>query len=234
MRDRPPTIRRALVAAAAAMVAGLGVLSLFVGFSTEWPLRVLEALSVFGLGVVVIGAVAVLALVRLGGWRESDAEFEQLVQRAERLAAQDAVGEIDIYSTGDEFGDPYGEAVDDHFPFAATDRPRRRIEEPDDELDFERLVRAAVGSLPMKYHIALEHVEVVIDDGGAAAVGPGRDGSGRKAVYGRYQGDPVAHELFQDRILIFRDALVRDLGHDPRRLREAVARTVRAELSQHL
>ena len=51
---------------------------------------------------------------------------------------------------------------------------------------------------------ALEHVAVVISDGGR-----------RPARYGLYQGDGVARDDVPDRIVIFRDTLRRDFGHDP-------------------
>jgi predicted Zn-dependent protease with MMP-like domain len=44
----------------------------------------------------------------------------------------------------------------------------------------------------------------------------------------------VARDYFHDRIVIFRDTLVRDFGRDPERLRAQVARTLRHELAHHL
>ena len=38
----------------------------------------------------------------------------------------------------------------------------------------------------------------------------------------------------QDRIIIFRDTLLRDFGHDADELRAQVTRTVRHELAHHL
>jgi len=37
-----------------------------------------------------------------------------------------------------------------------------------------------------------------------------------------------------DRIVIYRDTLLRDFGHDPDALRDQVVRTVRHELAHHL
>ena len=85
------------------------------------------------------------------------------------------------------------------------------------------LVREALDELPLEFHAALEHVAVVISDGGR----------GRRA-YGLYEGDTVARDFFADRIVIFRDTLVRDFGHDPELLRAQVSRTVRHELAHHL
>jgi predicted Zn-dependent protease with MMP-like domain len=44
----------------------------------------------------------------------------------------------------------------------------------------------------------------------------------------------VAHDYFHDRIVIYRDTLLRDFGHDPDRLRAQVTRTLRHELAHHL
>ena len=56
----------------------------------------------------------------------------------------------------------------------------------------------------------------------------------RYGAYGLYQGDTVARDHFHDRILIFRDTLERDFGHDPELLAPQVRRTVRHELGHHL
>ncbi len=53
-------------------------------------------------------------------------------------------------------------------------------------------------------------------------------------AYGLYQGDTVARDYFHDRIVIFRDTLLRDFGHDPELLKAQVTRTVRHELAHHL
>jgi predicted Zn-dependent protease with MMP-like domain len=44
----------------------------------------------------------------------------------------------------------------------------------------------------------------------------------------------VARDYFHDRIIIFRDTLTRDFGHDPELLKAQVRRTVRHELAHHL
>ena len=56
----------------------------------------------------------------------------------------------------------------------------------------------------------------------------------RRGAYGLYQGDTVARDYFHDRIVIFRDTLLRDFGHDPELLKAQVTRTVRHELAHHL
>ena len=89
--------------------------------------------------------------------------------------------------------------------------------------DFEELVREALDDLPDLLLRALEHVPVVISDKGR-----------RHRAYGLYQGDGVARDDHPDRIIIFRDTLLRDFGHDPDELRAQVTRTVRHELAHHL
>jgi predicted Zn-dependent protease with MMP-like domain len=95
--------------------------------------------------------------------------------------------------------------------------------DPYDPRDFETLVREALDDLPDLLLRALDHVPVVISDQGA-----------RHGAYGLYQGDTVARDNYPDRIVIFRDTLLRDFGHDPGRLRDQVTRTVRHELAHHL
>ena len=96
--------------------------------------------------------------------------------------------------------------------------------DPYDDEDFAELVRDAMDELPDILQRALErNVAVVISDGG------------RKArAYGLYHGDGVAHDNVPDRIVIYRDTLRRDFGHDAGLLREEVTRTVRHELAHHL
>jgi predicted Zn-dependent protease with MMP-like domain len=104
------------------------------------------------------------------------------------------------------------------------------LEEPDfgaldpyEPHDFELLVREALDDLPDLLIKALDHVAVVISDQGR-----------RHGAYGLYQGDTVARDNYPDRIVIFRDTLLRDFGRDPERLRDQVTRTVRHELAHHL
>jgi predicted Zn-dependent protease with MMP-like domain len=89
--------------------------------------------------------------------------------------------------------------------------------------DFEELVREALDDLPDLLRKSLDHVAVVISDKGR-----------RHRAYGLYQGDTVARDNYPDRIIIFRDTLLRDFGHDPDELRAQVTRTVRHELAHHL
>ena len=96
--------------------------------------------------------------------------------------------------------------------------------DPYDDEDFAELVRDAMDELPDLLQRALErNVAVVISDGGR-----------RAGAYGLYHGDGVARDETSDRIVIYRDTLRRDFGHDPDRLRQEVTRTVRHELAHHL
>jgi predicted Zn-dependent protease with MMP-like domain len=200
----PPTPRRILLSALAALTIGLGAVSLIGGFSDSFPVRLIQSLAVFGAGAVIIGGAVLLVMIRLADWRdpESEDDFEALVQRAERLAAQDSWGDSDDNEDEDE-----GEYLFD----------------PHNEEDFKALVRAAIDDLPLEFHRALEHVAIVVSDGGRS-----------RHAYGLYQGDTVARDFFHDRIVIFRDTLVRDFAHDPDQLKAQVTRTVRHELAHHL
>jgi predicted Zn-dependent protease with MMP-like domain len=203
----PPTLRRILGSALAALTVGLGAASLIVGFSDSFAVRLLQGILVFGAGAVVLGGVIVLIMIRLADWRdpESEEEFEAIVQRAERLAAEDSWGDSEDYEGSDD------EDEDDS------------LLDPSNDDDFRVLVRAAIDDLPLEFHRALEHVAIVVSDGGR-----------RRRAYGLYQGDTVAQDYFHDRIVIFKDTLVRDFGHDPELLKAQVTRTVRHELAHHL
>jgi predicted Zn-dependent protease with MMP-like domain len=95
--------------------------------------------------------------------------------------------------------------------------------DPLDDEDFEELVRDALDDLPDLLRNALTHVAVVISDGGR-----------RRGAYGLYQGDGATRDNVHDRIVIFRDTLRRDFGHEPELLRDQVTRTVRHELAHHV
>ena len=95
--------------------------------------------------------------------------------------------------------------------------------DPRNPRDFETLGREALDDLPDLLIRALDHVAVVISDKGR-----------RHRAYGLYQGDTVARDNYPDRIVIFRDTLLRDFGDDPDELRAQVTRTVRHELAHHL
>jgi predicted Zn-dependent protease with MMP-like domain len=96
--------------------------------------------------------------------------------------------------------------------------------DPYDDGDFEELVRDAMDDLPDLLRAALDrNVAVVISDGGR-----------RHGAYGLYHGDGAARDDHSDRIIIFRDTLRRDFGHDADLLRDQVTVTVRHELAHHI
>ena len=92
-----------------------------------------------------------------------------------------------------------------------------------EEDEFESLVVDAIDALPAQFQEILEKVAVVISDRGAEA-----------HAYGHYFGDGVARERYEDRIVIYRDTLERDFGHDRELLAKQVERTLRHELAHHL
>src|SRR6202161_829974 len=83
--------------------------------------------------------------------------------------------------------------------------------DPLNDGDFEELVRDALDDLPDLLRNALAHVAVVISDGGR-----------RRGADGLYQGGSGAREGGHERIVVFRDTLRRDFGHDPDLLRDQV------------
>jgi Tfp pilus assembly protein PilF/predicted Zn-dependent protease with MMP-like domain len=116
----------------------------------------------------------------------------------------------------------FEELVDsvEHAPASAPIEPRN----PDDPLDFAVLISEALDDLPEFMQAELRrNVSVTITDEGA-----------KGHFYGLYVGDTVSSDRHNDRILIARDTLIRDFGHDPDELRRQVTRTVRHELAHHL
>jgi predicted Zn-dependent protease with MMP-like domain len=97
--------------------------------------------------------------------------------------------------------------------------------DPYDDADFEELVADALDELPdlLRTLVQNHNVAVVISDGGR-----------RRGAYGLYHGDGATRDDVADRIVIYRDTLRRDFGHDPDLLREQVTRTVRHELAHHV
>jgi predicted Zn-dependent protease with MMP-like domain len=97
--------------------------------------------------------------------------------------------------------------------------------DPYDDDDFEELVRDALDDLPdlLRNLVENHNVAVVISDGGR-----------RRRAYGLYHGDGATRDDIPDRIVIYRDTLRRDFGHDPELLRDQVTRTVRHELAHHV
>jgi predicted Zn-dependent protease with MMP-like domain len=97
--------------------------------------------------------------------------------------------------------------------------------DPYDDDDFEELVRDALDELPdlLRNLVENHNIAVVISDGGR-----------RRRAYGLYHGDGATRDDIPDRIVIYRDTLRRDFGHDPEMLRDQVTRTVRHELAHHV
>ncbi len=96
------------------------------------------------------------------------------------------------------------------------------------EQEFEAMVRAALDGLPNRFESALQNVAVVVSDDGA-----------ENHAYGLYVGYKLGGRSFfggggiPDEILIFRDTLVRDFGHDADLLRAQVTQTVRHEVGHY-
>jgi predicted Zn-dependent protease with MMP-like domain len=92
--------------------------------------------------------------------------------------------------------------------------------EPD---EFESMVLDAIDRLPDEFQEVLAKVAVVVSDLGSEV-----------RAYGQYFGDGVARDNYEDRIVIYRDTLERDFGHDRDLLTRQVERTLRHELAHHL
>jgi len=88
---------------------------------------------------------------------------------------------------------------------------------------FEGLVADAIDALPAEFQAVLEKVAVIVSDLGS-----------ERHAYGEYFGDGVAAERYEDRIVIYRDTLERDFGHDRELLARQVEQTLRHELAHHL
>lgn len=195
-----PPLRRIGFAALIALSVALSAIALLQGFHDVFLIRLLETASLVFLGAAVIGGGMMMIGLRMADWKEpeSEAEFDRIVERSERLAREGTSAEPD------------------EMDFMDLD--------PLNDEDFEELVREALDELPDLLQEALRrNVGVVISDDGR-----------RHRAYGLYRGDGVARDNFPDQIIIFRDTLRRDFGHDPELLREQVTITVRHELAHHL
>jgi predicted Zn-dependent protease with MMP-like domain len=196
-----PPARRIVLAAVMAMSLGLSAVVVLQGFSTQAPVKLIETGAVIVVFAGALGAAMIIVGLRMADWQEpeDEAEFERVVQRAERLAREGTYAEPEESEFLDL--DPY----DDH--------------------DFEELVRDALDDLPdlLRPLIENHNVAVVISDGGR-----------RRRAYGLYHGDGATRDEVPDRIVIYRDTLRRDFGHDPELLRQQVTITVRHELAHHI
>jgi predicted Zn-dependent protease with MMP-like domain len=88
---------------------------------------------------------------------------------------------------------------------------------------FDEIVTEAIDALPAEFRDMLEDAPVVVSHRGH-----------EHRAYGHYFGDTVARDNYPDRIVIYRDTLERDFGHDPELLRAQVERTLRHEVGHHL
>jgi predicted Zn-dependent protease with MMP-like domain len=194
-----PGLRRTGYAAIVALSVGLTAIAVAQGMSDIYPIRLLQCLAIGVVALFVLAALATLVMGRMADWREpeTEAEFEQVVRRSERLA-RDGLS-----------------AEPTESDFMALD--------PLNDADFEELVRDALDELPDLLRNALSHVAVVISDDGR-----------RMGAYGLYHGDGAHRDEVPDRIVIYRDTLRRDFGHDADLLRDQVVRTVRHELAHHV
>jgi predicted Zn-dependent protease with MMP-like domain len=103
----------------------------------------------------------------------------------------------------------------------ATTTPHEGV--PGSTAEVDHLVADAIDRLPAEFRRLVASVPVVVSEGGVKA-----------HAYGSYIGDTVARDDFADVIVIYRDTLERDFGHDPTLLAEQVERTLRHELLHHL
>jgi predicted Zn-dependent protease with MMP-like domain len=204
MWSRLPTGAQIAWSALAALTLGILAITALSGFATTYPLRLFQGIAVAIGAALVLTFLLALLTGRLADWRNpvSEREFEALVERTEQLAREGDSGEAE---------DDLPDVEDDDDPI-----------DPWNEEDFKALVRSALDDLPLEFHRALEHVAIVVDDGGRA-----------RGAYGLYHGPTVAHDGFA-RIVVYRDTLVRDFGYDVDLLRAQVVRTVRHELAHHL
>jgi predicted Zn-dependent protease with MMP-like domain len=193
-------VRKVLWSAAVALSAGLTGIVALQGFSSVGWIRLAETLAVVGFGAAILFGVSGFVFLRMAGWSdpETEAEFDRVVLRAERLARDDLAPE-------------------------PTEAEFMELDPLDDD-DFEEIVREALDELPDLLKNVLDHnVAVLISD------------QGRKhRAYGLYQGDGATRDTTTDRVIIFRDTLRRDFGHDADLCREQILVTVRHELAHHV
>ena len=197
---------------------------------SDWPIARRVAVS-----AVVALSIGVLLATLLGGLSPSyPVKVMQLI--ATTLAAVVVIGLVVSFVTGRlaSYTEPEDEEEFEMLVRRSERLARENLAaEPDEDdflaldprnpEDFEELVRQALDDLPDLLLRSLDHVAVVISDKGR-----------RHRAYGLYQGDTAARDNYPDRIIIFRDTLLRDFGHDPDELRAQVTRTVRHELAHHL
>ena len=142
------------------------------------------------------------------------------MQRGERLGGRNArrgsAGPATRSASTGTSGSVQPTTMTEHASYREVDRGAE---------DFSALVRAAVDELPLEFHRALEHVRSSISD---------RRHARRRAPTASTRATRSPRTIFHERIVIFRDTLMRDFGHDPELLRAQVTRTLRHELAHHL
>lgn len=89
--------------------------------------------------------------------------------------------------------------------------------------EFDELVVEAIDSLPDDLSEVVEGIPILVSHLGHL-----------HHAYGHYIGDTAARDDYRDHIVIYRDTLERDFGHNPELLRAQVERTVRHEIAHHL
>ena len=82
--------------------------------------------------------------------------------------------------------------------------------------EFDELVMQALDDLPEEFREVLKSTPVTISNRGHEF-----------HAYGHYIGGTVARDSYADHIVVYRDTLERDFGHDRELLRAQVERTVR-------
>jgi predicted Zn-dependent protease with MMP-like domain len=97
------------------------------------------------------------------------------------------------------------------------------MNKPVTEAEFEQMVADAIDNLPKQFREVINKVAVIVSDLGE-----------EHHAYGMYYGDGMSRDFWEDRIVIYRDTLTRDFGHDRGLLASQVERTVRHELGHHI
>ena len=97
MFARWPPGRRIAAAGTVAFCLAVLIVTVFGGFSTSFPMRMLQTLAVAVAAIVVLAIVIGAITGRLADYREpaDEEEFEPLVRRSERLARENLAAEPD-------------------------------------------------------------------------------------------------------------------------------------------
>ena len=172
---------------------------------------------------VVALCIGLTAVVVLAGWSP-----DPTVKAIETLAVVAAVaavlfgGAVLIGLRMADYQEPESEEEFEQVVLRAERLAREGIAAEPDESEFLDLDPYDVPDL-LRALVENHNVAVVISDGGR-----------RRRAYGLYHGDGATRDDVPDRIVIYRDTLRRDFGHDPALLRAQVTRTVRHELAHHV